>query len=53
MPAMTTPTTFRYIGKPRRVREDRRFVAGKGTYVADVKLDGYEPHPAIKFEIAV
>ena len=37
---MTAPTTFRYIGKPRRVREDRRFVAGKGTYVADVKLDG-------------
>ena len=36
---MTTPTTFRDIGKPRRVREDRRFVAGKGRYVADVKLD--------------
>ncbi len=52
---MTTPTTFRYIGKPRRVREDRRFVAGKGTYVADVKLDGTlhvalvpSQHPAAK-----
>src|SRR5262245_26517307 len=36
---MTAPTNFRYVGRPRRVREDRRFVAGKGTYVADVKLD--------------
>src|SRR5215470_18202841 len=37
---MTTPTQFRYIGKPHRVREDRRFVAGHGKYVADVKLEG-------------
>ena len=37
---MTAPTTFKYIGKPRRVREDRRFVAGKGKFVADVRLDG-------------
>jgi 2-furoyl-CoA dehydrogenase large subunit len=52
---MTTPTTFRYIGKPRRVREDRRFVAGQGKYVADVKLPGTlhvalvpSQHPAAK-----
>lgn len=52
---MTHPTTFRYIGKPRRVREDRRFVAGHGKYVADVKLDGTlhvalvpSQHPAAK-----
>ncbi len=52
---MTTPTNFRYIGKPRRVREDRRFVVGKGKYVADVKLDGTlhvalvpSQHPAAK-----
>jgi 2-furoyl-CoA dehydrogenase large subunit len=37
---MTAPTSFRYIGKPRRVREDRRFVAGKGQYVADIRLPG-------------
>ncbi len=52
---MTAPTQFRYIGKPRRVREDRRFVAGKGQFVADVKLDGTlhvalapSQHPAAK-----
>ena len=36
----TAPTNYRYIGKPRRVREDRRFVAGKGRFVADVALPG-------------
>ncbi len=35
---MSAPSSFKYIGKPRRVREDRRFVAGKGKYVADMKL---------------
>ena len=52
---MTTPTTFRYIGKPRRVREDRRFVVGKGKYVADVAIPGAlhvalvpSQHPAAK-----
>ena len=37
---MNAPSQFRYIGKPRRVREDRRFVAGQGRFVADVKLPG-------------
>jgi CO/xanthine dehydrogenase Mo-binding subunit len=29
---------FRYISTDRRVREDRRFVAGKGNFVADINL---------------
>ena len=29
---------FRYVASNRRVREDRRFVAGKGQYVADIDL---------------
>jgi 2-furoyl-CoA dehydrogenase large subunit len=52
---MSTPTNFRYIGKPRRVREDRRFVVGQGKYVADVKVPGAlhvalvpSQHPAAK-----
>ena len=32
------PPPFRYIGHERRVREDRRFVAGAGRYAADVVL---------------
>ena len=28
----------RYVSADRRVREDRRFVAGKGTFVADIDL---------------
>src|SRR6516164_674603 len=31
---------FRFVATPRRVREDRRFVAGRGNYVADVRLPG-------------
>jgi CO/xanthine dehydrogenase Mo-binding subunit len=31
---------FRFVSSDRRVREDRRFVAGKGHYVADVDLPG-------------
>jgi 2-furoyl-CoA dehydrogenase large subunit len=34
------PTDFRFVSTNRRVREDRRFVAGHGRYVADVALDG-------------
>lgn len=34
------PSQFRYISTNRRVREDRRFVAGHGRYVADVAVDG-------------
>src|SRR5262249_7837367 len=31
---------FRFVATPRRVREDRRFVAGRGNFVADVNLPG-------------
>ncbi len=31
---------FRFVSTNRRVREDRRFVAGKGHYVGDIALDG-------------
>src|SRR3984893_8371855 len=31
---------FRFVSTNRRVREDRRFVAGRGHYVADVTLEG-------------
>lgn len=34
------PHPFRYVATDRRVREDRRFVAGKGRFVADVDLPG-------------
>ena len=30
------PSAFRFISTNRRVREDRRFVAGHGKFVADV-----------------
>ena len=31
-------TEFSYISKPRRTKEDRRFITGQGKFVADVKL---------------
>ncbi|MDB5565247.1 MAG: aldehyde oxidase, partial [Tardiphaga sp.] len=34
------PSTFRFVSTNRRVREDRRFVAGQGRFVADVQLEG-------------
>src|SRR3978361_164270 len=34
------PKTFRFVSTNRRVREDRRFVAGQGHFVADVALEG-------------
>ena len=46
-------TGFRYIGRKRRTHEDRRFVAGRGTFAADVRRPGMAhlavlscPHPA-------
>src|ERR1700754_2998988 len=33
------PTTLKFVSSNRRVREDRRFVAGHGRYVADIALD--------------
>ncbi len=35
-----SPQRFRYVSTDRRVREDRRFVVGKGQFVADVDLPG-------------
>ena len=34
------PAAFRFVSTNRRVREDRRFVAGQGYFVADVALEG-------------
>ena len=34
------PSAFRFVSTNRRVREDRRFVAGQGHFVADVALEG-------------
>jgi 3-oxo-Delta1-steroid hydratase/dehydrogenase large subunit len=52
---MSTPRRFRYVSSDRRVREDRRFVAGKGRFVADIALPGARhvalvtcPHPAAR-----
>src|SRR3954447_15124399 len=49
------PAAFRFISSNRRVREDRRFVAGQGHYVADIALEGMlhvavlpSQHPAAK-----
>ena len=33
-------SAFRYIGKKRRTKEDPRFVAGRGRFVADIALPG-------------
>lgn len=35
---MTAPTSLRFVSSNRRVREDRRFVTGRGRYVADIAL---------------
>ncbi|HUI98372.1 MAG TPA: xanthine dehydrogenase family protein molybdopterin-binding subunit [Xanthobacteraceae bacterium] len=52
---MSAPHRFRYISSDRRVREDRRFVAGKGRFAADIALAGTRhvavitcPHPAAR-----
>ncbi len=37
---MNAPRTFKFVSTDRRVREDRRFVAGRGNYVADIRRDG-------------
>src|SRR3977135_1880608 len=34
------PLSFRFVSTNRRVREDRRFVAGHGQFVADIALEG-------------
>ncbi len=54
MSQMNFPT-FKYIGRKRRVKEDRRFVMGKGRFVADIVPAGTlhvalvaSPHPAAR-----
>jgi 2-furoyl-CoA dehydrogenase large subunit len=49
------PVALKFVSSNRRVREDRRFVAGHGRYVADIVLDGMlhvalvpSQHPAAK-----
>jgi len=48
---------FRFVATNRRVREDRRFVAGKGRFVADIDLPDTRhvalvtcPHPAARIK---
>lgn len=50
-----TPSKFRYISHDRRVQEDRRFVVGKGNYVADIVRPNmkhvalvFSPYPAAR-----
>jgi CO/xanthine dehydrogenase Mo-binding subunit len=53
---MTRPAgPLKFVSSKRRVREDRRFVAGRGRYVADIALDGMldvavvpSPYPAAR-----
>ncbi len=52
---MSAPGKFRFVSADRRVREDRRFVAGKGRFVADIVPAGTKhvalvhcPHPAAR-----
>ena len=52
--AMSAPGKFRFVSSDRRVREDRRFVVGKGRFVADIALPGRAcrardlPYPAAR-----
>ena len=52
---MSAVRPFRFVSSDRRVREDRRFVAGKGRFAADILLPGTRhvavvtcPHPAAR-----
>jgi 2-furoyl-CoA dehydrogenase large subunit len=54
---MTEGHHFRYVASNRRVREDRRFVAGRGQFVADVDLPDMKhvalvtcPYPAARIK---
>ncbi|MPZ55448.1 MAG: molybdopterin-dependent oxidoreductase [Rhizobiales bacterium] len=49
------PRTFRFVSSDRRVREDRRFVVGKGRFAADIAVPGLRhvalvtcPYPAAR-----
>lgn len=52
---MSARPPLKFVSANRRVREDRRFVAGHGRYIADVELDGLlyvalvpSPYPAAR-----
>ena len=52
---MSAPGKFRFVSSDRRVREDRRFVVGKGRFAADIVPAGIKhvalvtcPHPAAR-----
>ncbi|HZD89916.1 MAG TPA: xanthine dehydrogenase family protein molybdopterin-binding subunit, partial [Pseudolabrys sp.] len=54
---MSAASRFRFVSSERRVREDRRFVAGKGQFVADVDLPNMKhvalitcPYPAARIK---
>ncbi len=54
-PRVTAPGKFRFVSSDRRVREDRRFVVGKGRFAADIVPQGVKhvalvtcPHPAAR-----
>lgn len=38
--ATATPREFRYVSHKRRIREDKRFITGRGRYAADIRLPG-------------
>ena len=48
----TTLPNYRYVARKRRTKEDRRFITGRGKFVADVEVSGMKhvavlpsPHP--------
>lgn len=48
----TTLPNYRYVSRKRRTKEDRRFITGRGKFVADVEVSGMKhvavlpsPHP--------
>jgi 2-furoyl-CoA dehydrogenase large subunit len=52
---MSAPGKFRFVSSDRRVREDRRFVVGKGNFAADIVPQGVKhvalvtcPYPAAR-----
>ncbi len=52
---MSAPSKLKFASTGRRVREDRRFVVGRGNFVADIKREGMlhvalvsSPHPAAR-----
>ena len=52
---MREPQRFQFVSSDRRVREDRRFVAGQGRFAADIALPEMKhvalvtsPHPAAR-----